>query len=122
MYSNAEIADLAGNAAFQTATQIASIIVANQVRDEATDGSPRARKRNALAQGIITDTRSQVNTFAWALALDSDVQNATTRDSDNVPSTPDAVLLVAALGAWDKIAGVVAGDEVIPEPFTPPTA
>ena len=64
MYSNAEIADLAGNAAFQTATQIASIIVANQVRDEATDGSPRARKRNALAQGL-----GGIGLGAWSQSL-----------------------------------------------------
>jgi len=114
MLTSAEIASLAGNGYFQTAAQVASVIKANEVVAEALDGSAKARKRNQLAQDIINNARVRVEAFAWACAVDANVQNGLSFDADGVPVVADAVLLTAAGDAWDKISGVVSGDEVVP--------
>ena len=122
MLTNAQVAALAGNGSFQTSAQVASVIKANEVVSVALDGSPKARKRNALAQTVIANAREKVESFAWSLALNATVQAEVTFDADGNPTVSDATLLTAAGEVWDNIAGVVTGDEIVPEPFVPPTA
>jgi hypothetical protein len=121
MLTNAEVANLASNNVFLTHAQVASVIKANEIVSIALDGSVRARKRNSLAQTIIENARIKAESFAWALALNSAIQAELTFDGNN-PVISDATLLVATGEVWDNIASVITGDEVIPEPFVPPTA
>ena len=121
MLTNSQVSSVAGNGGFQTAAQVASIIQANIIISDALDGSPRLRKRNALAQQIINDIRSKVEAFSWAIALNSTVKAEATFDADGNPVISDATIFTAAGEVWDNIAGVVTGDEVIPTPFVPPT-
>ena len=121
MLTNTQVAAVAGNGSFQTSAQVASVIQANNIISDALDGSPRLRKRNALAQQVIGDARSKVESFSWALALNSTIQAEITFDADGNPVISDATMLTAAGEVWDNIAGVVTGDDVIPTPFVPPT-
>ena len=121
MLTNTQVAAVAGNGGFQTSAQVASVIQANSIISDALDGSPRLRKRNALAQQVIGDARSKVESFSWALALNSTIQAEITFDEDGNPVISDATMLTAAGEVWDNIAGVVTGDDVIPTPFVPPT-
>lgn len=121
MLTNTQVAAVAGNGGFQTSAQVAGVIQANSIVSDALDGSPRLRKRNALAQQVIGDARSKVEAFSWALALNSTVQAEITFDVDGNPVISDATMLTAAGEVWDNIAGVVTGDDVIPTPFVPPT-
>lgn len=122
MLNNKQVAALAGNGTFQTAAQVASVIKANEVISDALDGSPKARKRNTLAQTIIDNARTKVESFAWALALNAAVQSEIIFDENDEPVISDATLLTATGEVWNNIAGVVTGDEIVPEPFVPPTA
>lgn len=121
MLTNTQVAAVAGSGGFQTSAQVASVIQANSIISDALDGSPRLRKRNALAQQVIGDARSKVESFSWALALNSTIQAEITFDEDGNPVISDATMLTAAGEVWDNIAGVVTGDDVIPTPFVPPT-
>jgi len=121
MLTNTQIAIITGNGGFQTSAQVASVIQANSIISDALDGSPRLRKRNALAQQVIGDARSKVESFSWALALNSTIQSEITFDTDGNPVISDATMLAAAGEVWDNIAGVVTGDDIIPTPFVPPT-
>lgn len=116
MPTNAQIAAIAGNGFFQTDVQIASIVHAGVVLSEPIDGSVRSKKRNSLAQQIINDTRAKVEAFSWAVALNSAIQQQITFDSDGSPiiSIPDSVVSTAVSEAWDNIAGVTSGDEIVP--------
>ena len=121
MLTNTQIAIITGNGGFQTSAQVASVIQANSIISDALDGSPRLRKRNALAQQVIGDARSKVESFSWALALNPTVQAEITFDADGSPVVSDATMLTATAEVWDNIAGVVTGDDIIPTPFVPPT-
>ena len=121
MLTNTQVAAVAGSGGFQTSAQVASVIQANSIISDALDGSPRLRKRNSLAQQVIGDARSKVESFSWALALNSTIQAEITFDEDGNPVISDATMLTAAGEVWDNIAGVVTGDDVFPTPFVPPT-
>ena len=120
MLISTQVANLASNNVFLTQAQVASVIKANEVISVALDGSPRARKRNTLAQTVIANAREKFEAFAWALALNATVQAEITFDADNNPIISDATILTATGEVWDNIAGVVTGDEIVPEPFVPP--
>jgi len=121
MLTSTQVAALAGDYTFRTAAQVASVIKANTIISDVLDGSLRSRKRNSLAQQIINDTKVKVDSFSWALALNPTVQAELTFDENGSPIISDATLLTAAGEVWDNIAGVVTGDEIVPESFVPPT-
>ena len=121
MLNNIQIAELAGSERFLAAAQVASVIQANIIISEPLDGSARLYKRNSLAQEIINNARLKMESFAWSLSLNAEIQSEVTFDSNQNPIISDSTILAATAEVWDNIAGVVTGDDVIPAPFVPPT-